>query len=306
MSSSIYRAVNTTLIYIECGGEYLMLHRTKKENDCNRDKWIGIGGKFEEGESPEECALRETKEETGLALTSYRYRGIVTFVSDKWESEYMHLFTADGFEGTLKDCDEGELAWIKKKDLLALPAWEGDKIFCACSTKTYRFSHSSCVTRAKRSRRRSSTGKRWRCGMDKLLVSACLLGTPCRYDGKSKADARVQALVGKYEIVPVCPEQLGGLPTPRVPSERRGERVVTAGGRDVTEAYRRGAEAALALCQQNGCEAAVLKEKSPSCGCGQIYDGTFSRRLIAGDGVTAEALKAHGITIYGESDAEKL
>ena len=96
MSSSIYRAVNTTLIYIECGGEYLMLHRTKKENDCNRDKWIGIGGKFEEGESPEECALRETKEETGLALTSYRYRGIVTFVSDKWESEYMHLFTADG------------------------------------------------------------------------------------------------------------------------------------------------------------------------------------------------------------------
>ena len=85
-----------------------------------------------------------------------------------------------------------------------------------------------------------------------------------------------------------------------------GGRVVTAGGRDVTEAYRRGAEAALALCRQNGCEAAVLKEKSPSCGCGQIYDGTFSRRLIVGDGVTAEALKAHGITIYGESDVEKL
>ena len=128
--------------------------------------------------------------------------------------------------------------------------------------------------------------------MDKLLVSACLLGTPCRYDGKSKADARVQALVGKYEIVPVCPEQLGGLPTPRVPSERRGER--------------RGAEAALALCQQNGCEAAVLKEKSPSCGCGQIYDGTFSRRLIAGDGVTVELFKAHGIVVCGESDVEKL
>lgn len=122
---------NTTLCYIERQGQYLMLHRVKKENDINKDKWIGIGGKFEEGESPEECALRETKEETGLALTSYRYRGIVTFVSDKWESEYMHLFTADGFEGTLKDCDEGELAWIKKKDLLALPAWEGDKIFLA-------------------------------------------------------------------------------------------------------------------------------------------------------------------------------
>ena len=129
MEKNIYRALNTTLIYIERGEEYLMLHRTKKENDCNRDKWIGIGGKFERGESPEECALREAKEETGLTLTSYRYRGIVTFVSDRWEPEYMHLFTADGFDGALKDCDEGELAWIKKKDLLALPAWEGDKIF---------------------------------------------------------------------------------------------------------------------------------------------------------------------------------
>ena len=129
MGKSIYRALNTTLIYIERYGEYLMLHRTKKENDCNHDKWIGIGGKFEEGESPEECALREAKEETGLTLTSYRYRGIVTFVSDRWEPEYMHLFTADGFEGVLRDCDEGELAWIKKEDLLALPAWEGDKIF---------------------------------------------------------------------------------------------------------------------------------------------------------------------------------
>ena len=142
--------------------------------------------------------------------------------------------------------------------------------------------------------------------MDKLLVSACLLGTPCRYDGKSKADARVQALAEKYELIPVCPEQLGGLPTPRVPSERRGERVITGDGRDVTAEYRRGAEAALALCLKNGCKAAVLKERSPSCGCGQIYDGTFSRRLIAGDGVTAEALKECGITVYGESDVEKL
>ena len=129
MEKSIYRAVNTTLIYIERNGEYLMLHRTKKENDCNRDKWIGIGGKFEPGESPEECALREAKEETGLTLTSYRYRGIVTFVSDRWESEYMHLFTADAFTGELRDCDEGELAWIGKENLLALPAWEGDRIF---------------------------------------------------------------------------------------------------------------------------------------------------------------------------------
>ena len=129
MDQNIYRAVNTTLIYIERGGSYLMLHRTKKENDCNHDKWIGIGGKFERGESPEECMLREAKEETGLTLTSYRYRGIVTFVSDRWEPEYMHLFTADDFTGTLRTCDEGELAWIRKSDLLELPAWEGDRIF---------------------------------------------------------------------------------------------------------------------------------------------------------------------------------
>ena len=142
--------------------------------------------------------------------------------------------------------------------------------------------------------------------MDKLLVSACLLGTPCRYDGRSKADARIQALAEKYELVPVCPEELGGLPTPREPSEQQGGRIVMRSGRDVTAEYRRGAEAALALCLQNGCKAAVLKEKSPSCGCGQVYDGTFSRRLIEGDGVTAELLKAHGVAVYGESGAKKL
>ena len=130
MEKNIYRALNTTLIYIERGEEYLMLHRTKKENDCNRDKWIGIGGKFESGESPEECALREAKEETGLTLTSYRYRGIVTFVSDEWGTEYMHLFTVSNFTGTMRpDCDEGELRWIDKEKIGALPLWEGDKIF---------------------------------------------------------------------------------------------------------------------------------------------------------------------------------
>ena len=129
MNGNIYRAVNTTLIYIERGGCCLMLHRTKKENDCNHDKWIGIGGKFESGESPEDCMLREAKEETGLTLTSWRYRGIVTFVSDRWEGEYMHLFTADGFTGTLRDCDEGELAWVRREELASLPAWEGDRIF---------------------------------------------------------------------------------------------------------------------------------------------------------------------------------
>ncbi len=121
--------LNTTLIYIERDGEYLMLHRTKKENDLNHDKWIGIGGKFEEGESPEDCLLREVREETGLTLHSWRYRGIVTFVSDEWGTEYMHLFTSDDFSGELTACPEGELAWIGKEELLTKPIWEGDKIF---------------------------------------------------------------------------------------------------------------------------------------------------------------------------------
>ena len=120
---------NTTLCYIEKDGQYLMLHRVKKENDLNHDKWIGVGGKFEDKESPEECVLREAKEETGLTLTDYRYRGIVTFVSNEWPTEYMHLFTAHGFTGELIECDEGTLEWIDKKKLLELTLWEGDKIF---------------------------------------------------------------------------------------------------------------------------------------------------------------------------------
>ena len=120
---------NTSLCYIEREGKYLMLHRTKKVNDENHDKWIGVGGKFEEGESPEECMLREVQEETGLTLTAWRYRGIVTFVSDEWGGEYMHLFTADGYAGQIRSCDEGELEWIEKQRLQALPIWEGDKIF---------------------------------------------------------------------------------------------------------------------------------------------------------------------------------
>jgi 8-oxo-dGTP diphosphatase len=120
---------NTTLCYIEQDGKYLMLHRVKKENDLNRDKWIGFGGKLEENESPEEGILREVKEETGLTLTDLKYRGIVTFVSDRYEGEYMHLFTAERFAGELRDCDEGEIAWIRKSDFAALPQWEGDRIF---------------------------------------------------------------------------------------------------------------------------------------------------------------------------------
>lgn len=120
---------NTTLCYIEQNGKYLMLHRTKKQNDENHDKWIGIGGKFEEGESPEECLLREVYEETGLHLTKYRYCGLVTFVSDVWEGEYMHLFHATGFTGRLIDCDEGELEWVDKAFVRNLPCWEGDRLF---------------------------------------------------------------------------------------------------------------------------------------------------------------------------------
>lgn len=120
---------NTSLCYLERGGQYLMLHRVKKENDCNRDKWIGVGGKFEDGESPEECVLRETLEETGLTLTDWRYRGIVTFVSDRWETEYMHLFTATGWTGRLHECDEGVLEWVSREQFRGLPQWEGDRIF---------------------------------------------------------------------------------------------------------------------------------------------------------------------------------
>ncbi len=121
--------INTTLCYLERGDEYLMLHRTKKENDLNHDKWVGVGGKFQDKESPEDCVLRETWEETGLTLTRYRYRGLVTFISNQWETEYMHVFTADQWTGEPHPCDEGDLAWIKKTDLRALPLWEGDQIF---------------------------------------------------------------------------------------------------------------------------------------------------------------------------------
>ena len=119
----------TTLCYIEKDDCYLMLHRTKKENDENHDKWIGVGGKFEKEESPEECLLREVKEETGLTLLSYKFRGLITFVSEEWGTEYMHLFTSDQYEGRLKECEEGELVWVPKDRIGSLALWEGDKIF---------------------------------------------------------------------------------------------------------------------------------------------------------------------------------
>lgn len=122
--------VNTTLCYIERDGEYLMIHRVKKKNDMNHDKWIGVGGKFEGGESPFDCARREILEETGVKVTDLKYRGIVTFVSDEFGTEYMHLFTARRYTGEIDyNCDEGRLEWVKKERVRELPIWEGDKIF---------------------------------------------------------------------------------------------------------------------------------------------------------------------------------
>lgn len=121
--------INTTLCYIEKDNKYLMLHRTKKENDINKDKWIGVGGKFEDEETPDECVMREVKEETGLTLTDFRLRGVITFLSDEYEGEYMYLYTADGFEGELITCDEGDLEWVSKEEVTRLPTWEGDRLF---------------------------------------------------------------------------------------------------------------------------------------------------------------------------------
>ena len=123
------RMLLTTLCYIEKGDQYLMLHRVKKEHDINKDKWIGVGGKFEDKESPEDCLFREVREETGLTLTSWKFRGIITFVTDRYETEFMHLYTADDWEGEMIECNEGNLEWLDKKEVFNLKVWEGDKIF---------------------------------------------------------------------------------------------------------------------------------------------------------------------------------
>ena len=133
-------------------------------------------------------------------------------------------------------------------------------------------------------------------------MSACLLGVCCRYDGQSKADDRVLSLMGKHGLIPVCPEQLGGLPTPRCPCEIRGGRVIAGDGTDRTAEYEKGADEALRLYRLFGCEAAVLKAKSPSCGAGQVYDGTFSGRLTRGSGVTARRLMENGVPVYTEKN----
>ena len=121
--------INTTLCYLRRGERYLMLHRIKKKHDLNQDKWIGVGGKFEDRESPEECVRREVEEETGLVPEGLRFRGIITFVSDRWPTEYMHLFTAESPQGEPRECDEGVLEWLTREEMLSIPHWEGDEIF---------------------------------------------------------------------------------------------------------------------------------------------------------------------------------
>ena len=137
-----------------------------------------------------------------------------------------------------------------------------------------------------------------------LLISACLLGTNCKYNGGNNAlpPEKLAALEERYRLIPVCPERYGGLPTPRIPSERRGDRVVNKAGEDVTEAFRRGAELALETALREGCRLALLKERSPSCGSGRIYDGSFTGTVIPGDGVTAEMLKKSGLTVCSETE----
>lgn len=143
---------------------------------------------------------------------------------------------------------------------------------------------------------------------ERLLISACFLGRPCKYDGGHNAlpEETLRALRERWELIPVCPETAGGLPIPREPSERRGGKVVSRSGADVSAAYEKGAVTACTLVRRFGCRAALLKERSPSCGTGAIYDGSFSHTVIPGDGVTAERLRAERIVLHGESEIDRL
>lgn len=142
--------------------------------------------------------------------------------------------------------------------------------------------------------------------MERILISACLLGEKCRYDGRSKPVPDAVALASKYILIPVCPEVMGGLPTPRKPSEIQGDRVVMVDGTDVTAQYRKGAECCLVLARENGCKFAVLKARSPSCGKGAVYDGTYTGTLTVGNGIAAQLLMNSGITVYDETEINKL
>ncbi len=300
---------NTTLCYIERDGKYLMLHRTKKVNDENKDKWIGIGGHFEEYESPYDCILREAKEETGLTLTNVSYHGIVSFCSENFESQQMHLFFCSDFEGTLSaDCTEGELAWISKEELYALPMWEGDQIFldllhCAVPFFSLKLVYDKSGVLLSHDLRFSGDARK------PLLISACLCGVPCRYDGKTKPlpAETLDRLTKKYIPIPVCCEIFGGLPTPRIPAEIQPDRtVLRRDGMDVTREYTTGAAEVLRIATLTGADTALLKARSPACGRGRIYNGTFQGILTDGDGIAARLLLENGIRVCTEDEIAAL
>lgn len=292
---------NTTLCYIERDSKYLMLHRTKKQNDLNHDKYIGIGGHVEEGESPYDCIKREIFEETGFTLTSeLKYRGIVTFVSDECEGEYMHLFKAVGIQGEPHECDEGVLEWVPKSKLYELQMWEGDRIFlslldtdCPFFSLKLNYKGDTLISHTL-----DFAGK------EPVMVSACLLGVSCRYDGKSKPldiDKLIK-LRDEYTLIPICPEQLGGLQTPRPPCEIFNDKVMRNDGHDCTEAYYKGAYETLKLAKLLGIKKAILKSKSPSCGKNIIYDGSFTGQLTNGNGITADLLIENGVEVVTENE----
>ena len=297
---------NTSLCYIEHDGKFLMMYRNKKENDENEGKYIGLGGKFLENESPYECVCREVYEEAELKLINPVYRGVVTFVSDSWESQQMHLFYADRFFGSPCECDEGELMWVDKDKIFDLPLWEGDKIFLELMLSPIPFFSLKLEYKGDELVGAFLDGK----PIDKttpktpILVSACLLGVCCRYDGKSNENERIKALRDKYDLIPFCPEQLGGLTTPRLPSEILNEKVVMKDGRDVTGEYQKGANEALGIARIFGARAAILKENSPSCGTRQIHSGKFDGELTDGMGICAKTLKDNGIFVVSENEAE--
>lgn len=305
---------NTTLCYIEKDGAYLLMHRTKKKNDENHDKWIGIGGHVEAGESPHECIIREIKEETGLdvAPCDCAYRGIVTFVCEGCEFQYMHLFHTTRFSGDLlKDCNEGELGFLSKDAVKDLPMWEGDAIFLDLLEKDVPFfslklvyngdgvllSHDLQFSPMQQPK-------------SPLLISACLIGTYCRYDGKTQSldEKTLQKLTERYTLIPVCPERLGGLDVPRLPAEidPKTGRVVRKDGMDVTDAYQRGADEVLSYARMTGAKMALLKARSPACGHKRIYDGSFSGTLTDGDGIAAKACLEAGIAVYTEEEVWEL
>ena len=255
---------------------------------CQRpqDKYCGLlwefpGGKIEPGETAEECVIRECREELGVTL---RVHGMIYDTVQEHPDRVVHIrfFAAEIASGELTPLEHNAVAWVTQAETAGYE-------FCPADAKLLR---EKALCRP--NRRGGTPRKPW-------VVSECLAGAPCRYDGGDNLVPEIRAMVDRGEAVAVCPETLGGLPTPRVPSERRGDgRVVSRAGDDVTEAFAAGAERAMALCRAAGCVGAVLKARSPSCGRGVIYDGSFTGRLVPGNGVFAQMLLDAGIPVMTE------